>query len=91
MAGGHCGLDRGNADDSCIGSLDAVTGRALYTLSRRHLPLEHPAARRPEMGRVLDVRGRRTGSTRRGLAAAWIFPPEGSGFLVGIRRRDNPS
>jgi hypothetical protein len=66
----RCGLDRCNADDCGSGSLDAVTGGALYALSQRHLPLEHPAARRPEMGRAVDVRGRRAGSTRGGVAAA---------------------
>ena len=82
MAGGCCGLDRRNADDCRSGSLDAVTGRTLYTLSRRHLPLKHPAGDRPEMGRASDVRGRRAGSTCRGVAAARILPQDRSSYRL---------
>jgi len=64
-----------------------LSRRALYTVSRRHLPLEHPAAPRPEMGGVGDVRGRRTGSTRRGVAAARILTRDRSSDRV----TDTPS
>jgi hypothetical protein len=89
VAGRCCGLDRGNADDRGIGSLDAVTGRAVYALSRRHLPLEHPATRRPEMGGVGDVRGRRAGPACRHVATARARHFQGSGFALNYSVTDS--
>jgi hypothetical protein len=65
---GRCDADvRGSAD------LDAVTVGALYALSQRHLPLEHPAAPRPEMGGVVDVPGIRPIGTAANKASVVSF------------------